>query len=647
MKNNRISGAIHASMFCAFFISFLFKTDAYLLHDMVPRCHTVLATYLNAELLAFAGCMTLCLFLACVWNIKLKLRLWLISLLNIACLSLLICSYVFAAYALLTAALCTALPLAVKQEKIEPVRFFFAFTAIIIALIFPDFGIYAGLIGLITVIAQREITGIRFGGRFILAFMLLTAFLFGSFHSGNKKTVPDVTATHFRQNYELMMLAFAQYGAIPRNSVCYFNHPWQNMHDLSAIVTKLSVDKNENMNAYFAGDQLRYPAEHELSLRGKRIPALTADYFNPRLKPAVIMIAYPATGDYHLAEKGSHFPYYGDAWRNYSFYSVEGIEKLKGKLSKNGVFALQLPADHQKAAPLIAAVKQVFKHSIILRWSGVYLFASDRKLTADPDFLDQNAVAAGIYKYMYAPYRIILFALTTYHDEAGDARLLQSADNVSPLSLHDLPRINNARNNNSVIYADIIFRSVCSWGAWLLPLLFILYCFARYWFTGVPGAKLPFLSFETGLLTGIMALLPLLAYSLLNNIPLLILMSGSIPVLFVSSAMITLLFVHSRNADSFFVKTLMLVLCVCACFFCDISKTMLCCIVLLAGVASVCIGHCTERCSVKSWFLGMAAACLLTPVIWYTGTWALYSTGCVIICYILFAGNKNVVTESE
>ena len=58
-------------------------------------------------------------------------------------------------------------------------------------------------------------------------------------------------------------------------------------------------------------------------------------------------------------------------------------------MKKNGILALQLPDDHENAIPILAAMKKVFKHTVILRWSGIYVFASDRKLTADPEVLDR------------------------------------------------------------------------------------------------------------------------------------------------------------------------------------------------------------------------------------------------------------------
>ena len=638
MRKNKIFGAIHAFMFCAFFFSFIFRSENYLLRDLIVDSCSLFAAYFNAEILAFAAGAVFFLWFAVIWNLRMHYRLFLILLLTLGCLVAWVLWPPFVAYVLAVAALSTALPFAVNYERFEPVRLFWGFLAMLPAACFPNIHFYAGIVALIVIIAQREIPGIRFFGRVILAFMMFTAFLFGAFASNNKSIVPDVTAEHFRQNYELMMLAYAQYGAIPENSKCYFNHPWRNINDLSAIVTKLSVDKNENMTAYFAGDQLRYSAEHDLSLQGKHIPVPVMKQ-NIFARPSVVLISYPANGDYtYYTTSGKDF-YYGDAWRNYSFYTVEGLTRQKKKMMKNGILALQLPDNYENAAPIFAAVKKVFKHTVILRWSGLYVFASDRKLTADPDVLDRNAVNAGIYRYMYAPYRILLFALTTYQDDAEDERLTRAVSAAEPRSLCDLPVLTAAKQPY-VALADNIFRSLLEYAVWILPALFLLYCFCRYWYAGVPGAKLPFQSFETGLIAGVTLLIPALIYSLSRQTLLLKVIADSKITLFCFAAMIMLLFVRGKAASSFPVRILMAILCACSFFVLDISKTLLCCIALLSGIAAVCAGQCPHRCRMPFWFLGMSFACLLTPFLWYSPL-LFYPTGCIILCYILFAGHKQ------
>jgi hypothetical protein len=308
-------------------------------------------------------------------------------------------------------------------------------------------------------------------------------------------------------------------------------------------------------------------------------------------------------------------------------------------MKKNGILALQLPDDHENAIPILAAVKKVFKHIVILRWSGIYVFASDRKLTADPEVLDRNAVNSGIYRYMYAPYRIILFALTSFQDEAEDQRLDRAASSAAPRSLRDLPLL-TTNGQSHVAILEFLFRSILDYAVWILPVLFLLYCFCRYWYAGVPGAKLPFQSFETGLIAGVTFLIPALIYSLSMHISLLKVISAETVTLFCFAAMIMLLFVRGKAASSFPVRILMALLCVCAFFVLDISKTLLCCISLLSGIAAICAGQCPHRCRMPFWFLGMSFACLLTPFLWYSPI-LFYPTGCIILCYILFAGHKQ------
>ena len=637
MKKNKIFGAIHAFMFCAFFFSFIFRTENYLLRDLPGDYCSLFAAYLNAETCAFAAGAAFFLWFALTWNLRMHYRLFLILLLTLGCFTAWWeFGLVFVAYILAVAALCTAFPFAVNYERFEPARLFWGFLAVAPAVCFPDFDGWIGLVALVVVLVQGEIPGIRFLGRLVLAFMMLAVCIFGSFATDKKNIVPDVSANQFRQNYELMMLAYAQYGTIPDKTVSYFNHPWRSMNDLSAIVTKLSVDKNENMNAYFAGDQLRYSAEHDLNLQGKQIPVPAKQ--NLLARPSVVLISFPATGDYSAVTSDGNTLYYGDAWRNYSFYTVEGLARQKKKMKKNGILALQLPDDHENAIPILAAMKKVFKHTVILRWSGIYVFASDRKLTADPEVLDRNAVNSGIYRYMYAPYRIILFALTSFLDEAEDQRLDRAASGAVPRSLRDLPLL-TTQGQPHVALLESLFRSILDYAVWILPALFLLYVFCRYWYAGVPGAKLPFQSFETGLIAGVTFLIPALSFSLSRHIPLLKVIGGTTITLCSYGAMIMLLFVRGKTASSFPVRILMAILCACAFFMTDISKTLLCCISLLCGIAAVCSGQCPHRCRMSSWFLGMSTACLLTPLLWYSS--ALYPAGCIILCYILFAGYKQ------
>ena len=638
MKKSNFWGAIHAFMFCAFFFSFIFRSENYLLRSFNTDYCSLFAAYFNAEILAFAAGTVFFLWFAVIWNLRMHYRLFLILLLTLGCLAAWWLGWAFIAYVLAVAALSTALPFAVNYERFDPVRLFWGFLAVAPVVCFPNLYFVAGIVALIVMIAQREIPGIRFFGRVILAFMMITAFLFGSFSHDKKNIVPDFTSEYFRQNYELMMLAYAQHGAIPENTVSYFKHPWRSMNELSALVTKLSVDRNENMTAYFAGDQLRYSAEHDLILEGKHIPTPQAKT-NLFTRPSVVLIPYPATGDYTLQPNAGNVYYYGDAWRNYAFYTVEGLTKQKKNMTKNGIIALQLPDNYDTAAPILAAVKKVFKHTVILRWSGIYVFASDRKLTADPHVLDRNAVNAGIYRYMYAPYRILLLALTTYQDDAEDERLNRAASDVAPRSLRDLPVLITTKQPH-VAWAETIFRNILEYAIWILPVLFLLYCFFRYWYAGVPGAKLPFQSFETGLIAGVTFLIPALIFSLSKHTPLLKVISANTVTLFSFAAMIMLLFVRGKAASSFPVRILMAILCVCAFLVTDISMTLLCCISLLSGIAAVCAGQCPHRCRMSYWFLGMSFACLLTPFLWYSPL-LFYPTGCIILCYILFAGYKQ------
>lgn len=638
MKKNKIFGAIHAFMFCAFFFSFIFRSENYLLRSFPVEYCSFFTAYFNAEILAFAGCAVFFLWFAVIWNLRMHHRLFLILLLTLGCLVAWGLWPSFVACVLAVAALSTALPFAVNYERFDPVRLFWGFLAVSPVVYFPNLYFYTGIIALIVIIAQREIPGIRFFGRLILAFMMITVFLFGAFADDKKNIVPDFSAEYFRQNYELMMLAYAQHGAIPENTRSYFNHPWRNMNELSVLVTKLSVDRDENMSAYFAGDQFRYSAEHDLMLQGKHIPAPDGKT-NLFARPSVVLIPYPATGDYSKLINAGNVLYYGDAWRNYAFYTVEGLTKQKKNMKKNGILALQLPDNYDHAAPILAAVKKVFKHTVILRWSGIYVLASDRKLTADPHVLDRNAVNAGIYRYMYAPYRILHLALTTYQDDAEDERLTRAASDVAPRSLRDLPVLTTTKQPH-VAWAQIIFRNVLDYAVWILPVLFLLYCFCRYWYAGVPGAKLPFQSFETGLIAGVTFLIPALIYSLSMHISLLKVISAETVTLFCFAAMIMLLFVRGKAASSFPVRILMALLCVCAFFVLDISKTLLCCISLLSGIAAICAGQCPHRCRMPFWFLGMSFACLLTPFLWFSPL-LFYPTGCIILCYILFAGHKQ------
>lgn len=640
MKHSKLYGAIHTFMFCAFFISFLFRSEEYLLRRMtLPGAMSVpvAASFFNCGLPAFLAAAGGFLCLALCWNIKLIVRLILIALLTVSALWSYFCFSDFIAFFLIVAALCAAVPLAVNPDHFDPQRLFFTFCAIILAACFPNFGVYAGVVVLITIFAQREIPGIRFGGRFILASMLFTALLFGAFPMNTNKTTSEITPEQYRKDYEMMMLAYAQYGTIPEKTLCLFHHPVRKISELSAMILKLSVSENENLKAYFAGDQLRYPAEYDLETKGKT-PQFPVRSTSQTVLPAVVLVSYPASHytDANIPEKGR--------W-NYSFYTVEWLQKQKKQMAKNGVLALQLPDRFDAAASILATVGNVYKNTVILRWSGVYVFASDRPLTEDPATLDQNAISGGIYKYMFAPYRILLFALSEFFDAEQNSKLLLAADTKKLLSIHDLPEMNV---NDSIPGLFMFFRIWVNAAPWLLTILFICYCICRYWRAGIPGAKLSFVSFETGLISGLLLLTPLFAYSLVHSsVQILQIFPRYIVALFIGTVMITLLFVHGKTVRTFPIRILMLILCACSFFYPDMDRTMLCCIALMAGVAAVCTGFSPRQYRMNRWFAGMAAACLLTPVLWYSKMY--YPAAGIILCYILFAGydnNKKAIRES-
>lgn len=647
MKLKKLYGAIHAFMFCAFFISFLFRTDGYLLRRMATTPMPVLSSFFTSELLAFVCAAGGFLWLAFSWNMKMVARLlWIISL-TVAALGCYFFYNTFSAFILIIAALCTALPYAVDSTQFKPQRLFFAFLGAVLAACFPDIGIYAGLVVLIIIFAQREIPGIRFTGRFILACLLLTALLFGAFPFSQKYGEADISPEQYRKDYEMMMLAFAQYGSIPQKTLCFFNHPLRSINELSIAVLKLSVDKNENMTAYFAGDQLRYSAEYDLETNGKtpQPPLLSTA---PSVLPPVVLVSYPASRDfYRISSDQCVFFNEDGAWRNHSFYTVEWLQKQKKQMAKNGVLALQLPEHFEQAASILAAIRKVYKNTVILRWSGVYVFASDRPLTDDPVILDQNAVAAGIYKYMFAPYRLLLCALPMFYDTAQNARLYRSSENVPARSLHDLPLL-NTEDKYCLNILEKIFTACVMAAPWLLTTLLLLYWIGRYWHAGIPGAKISFISFEAGVITGLLTLIPILAFSLVRSkVQTLQIFPGTFIALFFASLMIVFLFVPGNTAYSFPVRILMLILCACSFFYSDMDRTMLCCIALMAGVAAVCAGFSPRQYRMNGWFAGMAAACLLTPVLWYSKMY--YPAAGIILCYILFAGydnNKKAIRES-
>ncbi|MBR2425226.1 MAG: hypothetical protein IKB16_00650 [Lentisphaeria bacterium] len=641
MKFRKISGAIHAYMFCAFFISFLFRKGGYLLRNVEDISHSVYSSYLSTELLAFLAAAILFLLLALTWKIKLSLRLLSIFLLTCGSIGCWFLQFSFACYFSLVTALTMAVPLAVNTGKLDAGRLCFASCAVILAACFPNFSMYyAGGAVLITIIVQGEIPGIRKFGRCILAFLLLYALLYGAFTGCKKNNKLNVDPEDYRKNYELMMLAYAQNGAIPARTAAFFNHPLQKMNDLSAMVVTLLVDLKPNeLSAYFAGDQLRYAAEYELHVQGKT-PSPPPKAADKTAAPSVVLIADPPSADSRFLYANGIYMTPQDTWRNHALYSFEWLQKLKKTMAKNGILAVQLPREQEQAVSVLASVKKVFKNTVIIRWSDIYVFASDRALTDDPEVLDRNAVSAGIYKYMFAPYRILLFALPYFADQEQNDRLMRMAESASPCSLHKLPRI---KTGNSVLLTllEKVFAVTVSWSGWLFCILLPVYWCSRYWHAGIPGAKLSFQSFETGFLSGLPLLTAYLSFLYCRNIRGVHLPFGYLIALFTFTAMISLLFVRGKACRSFFTRILMLILCYCA-FFCDdINKTLLCCIALLSGIAAVCVGQCPHRCRMPYWFLGMAAACLFAPLLWYSPIILFYAAACIILCYILFAGYKQ------